>query len=206
MQILGVLSCTCLHTPTTNQTSFVLLRNKVKWTSGRHYAIPAVGVLCMIWLLERGVLGLLRCWSVPAQLLGVFSLLCALWRSWVEFVSTSLSFWVDDPNRQMLTMALLSVGFLSASFLVPPNLGNSLKMRELCKPDGDPCSPSIWRHWKWGRISKLRCSCTSETKPTWSHGQKTQAPDLWPLNHPGPPGLSQPWRQPKCRKNTLFFS
>lgn len=91
-------------------------------------------------------------------------------------------------------------------FPVPPNLGNSLKMRELCKPDGDPCSPSIWRHWKWGRISKLRCSCTSETKPTWSHGQKTQAPDLWPLKRPGPPGLSQPWRQPKCRKNTLFFS
>lgn len=37
---------------------------------------------------------------------------------------------------------------LSSSFLVPPNLGNSLKMRERYKPDCDPCSPSIWRHWK----------------------------------------------------------
>lgn len=84
-------------------------------------------------ILRGGFLGFIRCWSshwVPAQLPGFFRLLCVLWISWAEFVSTSWSFWVDNPNRQMLMMGLLYVGFLSSSFLMLPNLGNSLKKNE----------------------------------------------------------------------------
>lgn len=42
-----------------------------------------------------------------------------------------LKFLSRNPSRQRLTMALLYVGFLSSSSLVPPYLVNSLKRREV---------------------------------------------------------------------------
>lgn len=148
-------SYVCYHTPAYThlpQIKLDLCYWGTKWNG--HWGDTTRSLLWGFYdmIMGGGILGLLRCWSsscsAPRSLqftlcpLKILSGVCLY----------LLSFWVEDPNRHMLTMALLSLGFLSSSFLVPPNLGNSLKMRELYKPDCDPRSPSIWRHWKWGHL------------------------------------------------------